>query len=603
MNQDKLTEIWKQYERGVEYLTNIGRYTQGNTNNNFYIGRQWEGCETGDLPTPVKNIVKPICDFKIATVSQNALSVVYTSANFDDEDLKEVEGISRKEEADKVCTLLTKHVAKVWENNNLDAKQWDIVKEGCVTGDVYAYTYLDDERNEKVELVDDTNIYFSDENDSEIQNQDYILFKSRKPVSQIKEEAKQNGIKQKDIDLIKADEETQEQIGEQKEVKTDEGKCLCILKLYKKKNKDGRMTVHMIKATKDMIYQDEYDTKLTLYQVAKYGWIELKNSARSMGEPEPLIHNQIVINRVLVSRTMATFIASYPKLAYATERIANPQDLMQNGVAIGIKGKDVEDVTKVIDYLKPVQISPDAKALNDELTTDTRELSGAGDVSLGLTNPETASGKSIIAVRDNATLPLNIQVSKFKKFVEDLARIWFDMWQNTCGDDGFRVVIDDPDEEVKEIIYGKQDEPEISDLPTYEEKPVEEVPDTPVVKKIPYDLMQKLKTKVRIDVTNSNPYSMYAEEQALEGLLTSGAITFEEYVEALPNNSITPKDKLETILDDREKATEQINAIENSMNAKKQAMEQAIVNQEAQQIAEQPSEVMIGGNADEMQQL
>ena len=576
MAKDSITQTWKEYERGKSYLYTLNRYSQVNKNNDFYLGKQWKGIETGGMPMPVKNIIRPICDYKMGVVSQNTVSIVYSSANFDETDLKQVEGISFKEQADREFKLLNKYAAKLWEKNNMDAMQWDIIKEACVSGDCYAYTYTDEVGQEKVELIDDANIYFSDENDSDIQNQEYILITFRRPVLQVQKEARENGISEDLVELIKKDNDVEEQIGDTTEVETDKGKCLCILKLYKKE--DGK--VYMTKSTKKVEYLGETNTDMTLYPIAHYGWLPLKNMARCMGEPESYIDNQIEINKILARRSVAVTLASYPKLAYLEDKIANKEDLTKVGVGIAVKGQSIDQISKAIDYLRPSQISPDAKALNDELTQDTRELAGAGDVALGITNPENASGKAIIAVRDNATLPLNINVSRYKKFVEDLAKIWFDMWQNTSGQEGKRIVIDKPDEETKELVYGKPEEPGISIKPSYENPKVESLPDKPIIETISAMVLKRLKASVRIDISNANPYSKYAEEQSIEALFTSGAITFDEYVKLLPTDSIAPKDKLESLVEDRKKAQEQITKIENEMNMKRQNMEASINNQQ-----------------------
>jgi hypothetical protein len=95
-----------------------------------------------------------------------------------------------------------------------------------------------------------------------------------------------------------------------------------------------------------------------------------------------------------------------------------------------------------------------------------------------------------------------------------------------------------------------------------------EVPTT-----IPYELLQRLKANIKIDITPSSPYDIYAEEQTLGNLLAGGFITFEEYVELLPEGSATRKDKLQEILEMRkEKETElmqmqmEANQLDSAMN-------------------------------------
>ena len=54
-------------------------------------------------------------------------------------------------------------------------------------------------------------------------------------------------------------------------------------------------------------------------------------------------------------------------------------------------------------------------------------------------------------------------------------------------------------------------------------------------------LPEGLQPEIRIDVSDGNPYSKYAREQALENALAAGHITFEEYVAALDAHAPTAK--------------------------------------------------------------
>ena len=56
-------------------------------------------------------------------------------------------------------------------------------------------------------------------------------------------------------------------------------------------------------------------------------------------------------------------------------------------------------------------------------------------------------------------------------------------------------------------------------------------------------------------------------EVSLENLLSAGQITFEEYVNALPEDSTMPKSKLKEILKTREEKNKVITDIEKQGNA------------------------------------
>jgi hypothetical protein len=68
---------------------------------------------------------------------------------------------------------------------------------------------------------------------------------------------------------------------------------------------------------------------------------------------------------------------------------------------------------------------------------------------------------------------------------------------------------------------------------------------------VPAEVLQDMKVNVRIDVSPTNPYSKFAQEQALDNLFGRKDISFEEYVKALDDDSNVPKAKLEEIIETR----------------------------------------------------
>ena len=599
---EHLTKIWKEYSQIKDYLANKGYFEQLERNYNFFKGDQWKDAEVGDDPMPVDNIISSICNYKIGIVNQNNMSIVYSSENFSDEDLKEIEytdtdGVVRKTSfrkiADEAIKKLNKGSNKFLEVNNLETDMWDYNEENCISGIVNMYIYKDEEDIERAEMVYGNNIFFSDENDPEIQNQEFILITFRRPVEQVKKEAKANGLNDEQLSQIVADNDYDEQIGNKEEVQNDNGKCLCILKLYKKQIKEKKyekrvMTdefgteqeievevgeetktkVFMSKSTKNIVYVPETNLGISLYPVAKMTWIKEKNSARGRGEPQDKISNQIEINKTLARRDIAIQLSAYPKLAYNIEAVTNPKTLSKVGVGIEIKGKTVQDVKNAVDYLRPVQVSPDAKQFCDELSQKTKDNSSASDAALGTINPETASGRSIIAVKDASTVPINIHVTRYKKFFEDIARILFDFWQNT-DTNGKKITWTETDEETGETVAKME--------------------------VIPYELMQKLKVSVKVNISQTDPYSIYAQEQMWDNLFINQKIDFEEWVSGLSDNSKYNKAKLEEVLRKRKEKEQQLLQIEKEMQ------EQQLLFQQMQQNRKQPQ--VMEAESNEMQDM
>lgn len=604
MEEEKLTQIWKEYSQIKQYLNGKDYYKQLEMNYNFAKGDQWKNLKSGGMPMPVDNIITPICNYKIGVVSQNNMTITFTDENFSREDMEEIEdGTSFRKIAEEVIDKINKNIGRFFEANNLENNTWDYDEENCISGNVGMYIYEDEDNNKRADMIYGNNIFFADENNNDVQDQSFILITFRRPVEKIREEARNHELGEDKIAEIVADNDLNEQIGNKEEVKDEQGKALCILKLYKKEKevtktqdraiineygqeeiiqeevKEKKTTVHMMKSTKNVIYVPETDLGLTLYPVAFDTWINEKNSIRGRGEPQDKIENQIEINRTMARRDIAIAMAAYPKAAYNSNFIENPSALDKVGVAIEVKDKTVQSVRNAIDYLQPAQISPDAKNFCDELSQKTKDNASASDTALGNINPEKASGRSIIAVQDASAIPINVHVARKKKFYEDIGRILFDFMQNVDVD-GQQVIISNTDDETGQT--------------------------TTEVEQIPYEIMQRLKVGVKVNVSQTDPFSILAMEQMWDSLFQNGAITFEEWVSGLSSNSKYNKSKLEEIIKKRKEKQREMAIIEQQVTEQQSQINGMLQEQNNQEIANIASDIeaqqnqVLGGQANEM---
>ncbi len=589
MDEENLTQIWKQYSQIKQYLTGKNYYEQLEMNYNFAKGDQWENLKSGGMPMPVDNIITPVCNYKIGVISQNNMTITFTNENFRKEDLEKLEdGTNFRKIADEVIEKINKNINRFFEANNLENNTWDYDEENCISGNVGMYIYEDEENIKKADMIYGNNIFFSDENNNDIQDQSFILITFRRPVEKIREEAKKHGLTAEKISQIVADNNTNEQVGNKDEVRDEQGKALCILKLYKKEKettriqektvingngepetiqeeiKEKKVTVHMMKSTKNVIYVPETDLGLTLYPVALNTWINEKNSIRGRGEPQDKIVNQIEINKTMARRDIAIALTAYPKAAYNSNMIENPNALDKVGVAIEVKDRSVQNVKNAIDYLQPAQVSPDAKNFCDELSQKTKDNASASDSALGNINPEKASGRSIIAVRDAAAVPINVHVARKKKFYEDIGRILFDFMQNVDVD-GQQVIISNVDEETGLSSTN--------------------------VEQIPYEIMQKLKVGVKVNVSQTDPFSILAMEEMWDSLFERQAITFEEWVSGLTNNSKYNKSKLEEIIKKRKEKEKEMALIQQQITEQQSQISGMLQDKNNQEIANIASDI------------
>lgn len=539
----EITTVWEEYERGKNYNYQQQLYEKSKKNYDFYHGNQWGNTKLEGMQPITLNIIKSIVKYKVGVVKTNSYQIYFNSDTYENEE--------QRKKLQDICNMLNRYANRLWEKNKVNKLVRNCVDDACIDNEGIIYFYADpdpDSNNILCEQIDRTNIYYGNENDDDIQNQPYIIISFRRTVEEVKEEAKENGISEDEIELITEDQEIEEQSGS--ELRTTEivPMCLVLLKLYKK---DGKIWAK--KCTKLATVMDDTCLEISLYPVAHILWERVKGSARGQGEVEYLIPNQIEINKTATRRALVVKMVAFPKLVANVKYIKNPKALNKVGTTIELNELNADDVNKVVNYLKPTGISSDAYNLQKELEEDTQSLAGAGDTVTGNVDPTQASGKAILAVQQASQQPINQQVEYYKDFIEDIARIWFEMLKVNS---------------VKGITLTTEKK-DYTNNTTIEEM---------------YEMSQKeLKEydfDIKIDITPKSPFDKYAMEISFENLLGAGHITFEEFVNVLPDDATLNKSKLKEILKDREEKANIITQIEKQGNALDAAMQQVMTEQE-----------------------
>ena len=555
----KSTDVWNLYEQAKQYCYLTNMYSRTDKNYRFYNGDQWAGVKVKGVEPVQLNFIKPIVRYKVGTINSNLFAANFSSENFEKKE--------QRKQYEKICTMLNKKSAKIWEKDNMDNKIREVSKDSAINDEGVMYSFYDKESKLPVnEILSKNDVYFGNENDSDIQKQPYILIKRRMPVIEVKEIAKKSGVSDEEIKNIIGDKNYLEEAGDAAKYEKDD-MCTIITKLYKK---DG--SVYYEEATRYVTILKDTDTGMKRYQIAHMPWEEEKGSARGKGEVEGLIANQIEVNKTIMRRLLTVKQTAFPQKVVNTEKVINPDVIGQIGGILKTRGgMGVEDVSKVIATIPPSQMSNDVKELQNDLIQVTRELAGAGDMATGEVNPETASGKAILAVQQASQQPLTEQMAALKKFIEDVVRNWLDML----------------------IVYsdeGLELEEEITDEQTGEEY-------TQIVK-ISKGTLEDLRLTVKIDITPKSAFDKYAQELSLENLLKGGYFNIQKlnelkiYVKLLDDDATMPKAKLEDAIELMEAEQRKIAQINSRAQIMKQRANQ-FLNGDADMQAGQLSDAMI----------
>lgn len=550
----KETEVWQLYQRGKSYLYMMNVYSDTDKNHRMYNGNQWEGLKIKSIEPVQLNFIKPVVKYKVAVINQNLWGIVYNPDNFE-EDFRDT--------ASQLCKLLNLKAANIWEKDRMDIKIRKISKEAAINDEAPMYLRYDNDKKMPIsEKISKNDIYYGDENNSEIQTQPYILIRQRKSVIEARNLAASEGVPKEELEKIIGDNQTWEEAGDQAKYEVDD-KVTIITKFYKNNGK-----VYYTMATRYLDIIKDENSGLTRYPIAHMLWEDKEGSARGEGEVRNLIANQIEVNKTLMRRALVAKQTAYPQKIVNVDAIENPSAVDTVGGTIKVKGKQVEDVKKMFAITQPMQMSSDVELLQNDLIKTTRELAGAGDITTGAVNPETASGKAILAVQNASQQPLVEQMASLKDFIEQIALIWLDMII-TYNPNGLIL----QDKSINQI--------------TGEETI------TPI--KVNEEALTKLKASVKIDITPISAYDKYAQELSMENLLKGGWFSpqkigqLETYVEALPENSTMPKQQLLELIKKVKAKQEYIAQIQAQMQMQTQRANQFLQNDpdaQASQMAE-----------------
>ena len=533
-------QIFEEYETGRTFKSGLGRkglYEQGKINERFYIGDQWHGARCGnDRPLVRHNVIKRIGDYKMAVVASNPVTVNYSVEGVpntvgisdrarDERDAfaqgqispQETMGLPPEEELAVTMTALSDYFKTTAERVKFDDLKEQALRNAYVSGTGVLYTYWDDKIRTGLyadesgttpiqgdiacEVLDIENVYFGDPNLYDVQAQPYIIIAQRKSVADLQREARRNGRSEAEIDAIKPDRDTGYMAGDMAEDEPEDSRKATVLtKFWKEWAKDGTCKIMASVAVRGATIRYRWDTKLRLYPLAVFRWERRRNCAYGESEITYLIPNQIAINRMLTASVWAVMMLGMP-LTLVNGAVVNQPITNDPGQIIKINGTS-EDMLNAVRYVNPPNFAPAFDNNIASLISNTLTQSGANDAALGDVRPDNTS--AIVAVREAATMPMQTVQNRFYSFVEDVARVWAEMWVTMYGRRSLKI----------------EDENGVWYMPFDGEK------------------YRDLLISVKVDVGASTLWSEIQSVNTLDNLLASQIITPKQYLERLPKGSV-----------------------------------------------------------------
>ncbi len=499
-------QVQAEYQKMLGYNTAVNLDETVRANENFFIGKQWEGVDAKGLPTPVYNFLKQVVLFSVANITTDNIKMQATPLACE----------RTPEDVERVAEVVNKEFNRLFEFNRVPNLVREYMRNAAVDGDSCLFTFWDDTVDAgfglrggiRTEIVDNMRVGFGNTACRDPQKQPYILIERREMTKELRRAAQEAGNPRwNDIQPDTENHNTDS-------YKNSSERSTVLLRMWKER-KTG--TVWACEVSGRVMLREPWDMGLRLYPVTWINWDYIPDSYHGQALVTGLIPNQIFVNKLFAMSMISLMTSAFPRTVYDKTRIPKWNNAV--GAAIGVNGGDVTGVAKIID---PAQISPQIAQFIQTSVDYTRQFLGATSAALGETRPDNTS--AIIALQRAASIPSEITKQNLYKSIEDLGRIYLDFMAAYYGKRKVQVSMPDVGSDI--LAFAGKDPEELETV------------------LFDYGILNDMPMALKLDVGASSYWSEMASVQTLDNLLMQDKITIEEYLERIPDGYIPKRQEL-----------------------------------------------------------
>lgn len=524
-------DVYREYSDAETFNESIKLRQTVEQNNNFYNGRQWEGVNAPHLDKPVDNIIRSAVNYYIAQIVSDDIST-----NFQFVGMDETTG-------SQISDILQDEIMHIMEFTRAATKHRQLLRNEAVDGDMALYSYFDinidtgDKDNPgmiQTEIVSNTNIYFGNPIEQEIENQPYVIIKQRVLLDDAKEISEANGYNPEDV---KADEDENRMF----EDRQNNQEYVTVFNKFWKEN--GR--VWITRVSKEAVIMKPTNLEYKRYPIAYCSWERVKDSYHGVTPITSAVPNQILINKMLAAASAYNLNYAFPKILYDKAKL--PRGWNNDPTkAIGCNG---DPSNAIFTTFKPADMSGQVVELINRVVEDTRNMLGIYDAAIGNVNPTNTS--AIVATQKAASAPLDIQKLDFYQFVEDVIRIWF---------------------EIMVVNYGLRDVYTTQNINGQEVRGVQQ---------FDFSTLANVRYKLHVDVGASSYWSEITQVQTMDNLMSLQILPdTTTYLENIPKSYIKNRDKIIERIHQKEQQQMLMQQQEQAAQAQMQQQQAQLKNEE-----------------------
>lgn len=508
---------WKAYSDGVSYKTGIHLQETVKANENFYVGKQWEGVVANGLPTPQFNFLKRTVGHTIASIVSDDVSITATP----------MEAAPNDDELIDPVRIINEEFNRLMKQVKFPRLQKIFVRDAAVRGDSCLYTWFDADapagKGQKgrirTEVVKNTRVIFGNPNDNRVQTQPWIMMEKRDMLRAARKRAAENDSEDW-TNILPDDSENDNAVDS---VKRTDNKVTCVTLMWKD---DDNGELWACEFTHRCWIKKPYNTKLRLYPLTWLSWDYVDDCYHGQAMLTGLLPNQVFVNKIWAMSGLNMYRSAFGKYVYDKTKIAHIDNRV--GSAIPVAG-NVDGAIKAID---PPAIHPQVFQYITAAIDTTQESLGATEAALG--EGKAYNTSAILSLQKASSTPHAVTQQNVYDQDEEQGRIWLEFMVVYYG----KRTVDMPMTDEMRAMFEQA-----SALAEAAGQPPMDLPDT-----VPVDFdfgsLRDHEMTIAVDAGASSFFSEIASLETLDHLLTNGNINTIQYLERIPDGNLAGRRKL-----------------------------------------------------------
>jgi hypothetical protein len=421
-------------------------------------------------------------------------------------------------EDDQAAEMFTRYADATWERIKQDDLNEEALDSASNIGTCVWHYYWDNSKTggKKLEyigemegeVIDAINYFPGNPQNRNVQQQPWNIITHRDEVENVRQEAKENGLSDELIALIKPDSDTQDQGYDKAQKEMSDAKKVTVITKYYKKIPERDPFVYFVKVAGNVVIRPETNTEMKLYPLEVMQWKRRKKSIYGVGDTEGLIPNQKSINFLIAMQIKSVQDTGWPRMLVKKDYIKQiptntPGEILFDNSPGGQWGAQ---------YMMPGTISGHAQQLVDNIMSYTKEVAGANENALGEQTSRDLNATAITMLQKAAGIPIESIKRRFYQSMENIGRIWEEFWKVKYNTDRMVTLKNEDNEPYSAVFNGSAH--------------------------------QDTEMSLKIDIGPGSSYSETLMMSSLDKLFDSQQITLEQYLKYAPRNVIPFKDRL-----------------------------------------------------------